>query len=67
MRLHGLCYSPGLRAGRDNDQNFKQGEFTGGRLHGSEQVGALPAAEFHRQPDVRNVLPDGVITCTPMI
>ena len=42
-------------------EHFKQGEFTAGLVHGIERAGVLLAAEFPRQPDDHNELPDGMI------
>ena len=47
--------------------HFKRGEFTAGLVGGIERAGVLLAAEFPRQPDDRNELPDGMVTRGPVI
>ncbi len=47
--------------------HFQRGELTAGLLHGIKRAGHLLAAEFPRQPDDNNELPDAVITRHPVI
>ena len=47
--------------------HFQRGEFTAGLVDGIRRAGGRLAAEFPRQPDDRNELPDGLVIRHPVI